>query len=384
MDEATFDRLVSGFYKAATGASSWTDALQPVQQVFGARAALLHPWSLRDGRMLGLHVAGPQVERPVLDYVTRYHAQDPRKHEAAARGAAAAGQWLHCHEYLSPQQMATDSFCQDFLVAHDTRYNSNVSFPVSSDVMMGFALELPFERGPLNPDEREFARRLGVHLHDASLAHERVRRLMQQALAGHELLARYPYPMWLIDGQRAIHYANPAATQTCEQAERVATRGERLRLVATKADITLNQVLAQLERAGHGASAQVDLRPTEADAPAWLHLSVMVPGDSLGVFGEQRLVLATLFEPSHITALDTFALAQTFKLTPTEAVVAARLADGLTAEQIGDLLHIAQSTVRTHVRSVLTKLNAPRSADVVRMLRQGEALWSTQREHAGR
>jgi DNA-binding CsgD family transcriptional regulator len=237
-------------------------------------------------------------------------------------------------------------------------------------------LELPHARGPLNSDEREFARRLGHHLHDALLAYERVRQLMEQALAGHQLLNSYPYPMWLLDAQRAITFENPAARLERERDARVAAVGERLVLVNSAADRRLGECLLQLHAAGHGATASVDLRPTLADAPLWLHLSLLTPGATLGAFGERPMVLATLFDPQQVSALDPFALAQMFRLTPAEAKVAVRLAEGLTAEQIGQQLHTSESTVRTHVRQVLAKLGAGRVADVVRLLRQGEALWS--------
>ncbi len=120
----------------------------------------------------------------------------------------------------------------------------------------------------------------------------------------------------------------------------------------------------------------VDLRATEADAPTWLHLSLLVPEAVLGAFGRQPQILATLFDPQHVSPLDPFALSNMLKLTPAEAKVAARLADGLTADQIGAAHGTATATVRSQVRQVMAKLGAKRTADVVRMLRQGEALWA--------
>ena len=94
------------------------------------------------------------------------------------------------------------------------------------------------------------------------------------------------------------------------------------------------------------------------------------------VFGERPLLLATLFSPEQMRGLDAFALADFFRLTPTQARVAVLLADGMTAAEIGEKLGIALSTVRTHLRQVLSRLGATRLADAVRLLRQGEALWA--------
>ena len=65
------------------------------------------------------------------------------------------------------------------------------------------------------------------------------------------------------------------------------------------------------------------------------------------------------------------------RLTPAQARVAARLAEGMTPEQIAAAQGTSLATVRTHIREVLARLGARRVADVVRMLRQGESLWAT-------
>lgn len=77
-----------------------------------------------------------------------------------------------------------------------------------------------------------------------------------------------------------------------------------------------------------------------------------------------------------MSSLDPFALANMFGLTPTEAKVAARLAEGLSAADIGAAHGTSQATVRSQIRQVLLKLGAQRTVDVVRLLRQGEALWA--------
>ncbi len=183
--------------------------------------------------------------------------------------------------------------------------------------------------------------------------------------------------MWLIDEQRFIAFENQGASAETQSAARVARHGMRLALTRARNDQKLTEQLNILYRKPHGSSATVDMRAGAADPPTWLHLSLLVPGSAMGAFGDVPLVLATLFDPQHVSPLDPFALGNMFKLTPAEAKVAARLADGLTAEQIAQAHGVALPTVRTQIRQVITKLGADRAGDVVRLLRQGEALWST-------
>lgn len=376
MNDSAFDTLVTDFYRAATGAVSWDQALTGVQQAFRARAAVLHTLDFADGRLLSLHGGGPNLDEAVFTYIRDFHQIDPRRHRALAQGPAAFGQWMHDHEAFDEQFVSRDRFFQHYLPAFDTRYNANVVLPVAGTVGTAFILELPAHRGPLDADEREMARRLGVHVQEALQAHQRVRSLMTQALAGHGLLNAFPYPMWLIDVDRHVAYDNPAAVRQAEGELHVRLRARHLRLLHPRADRLLTERLHGLCSQAHGSSTAVDLRRTSADPPVWLHLSLLQPGPVLGAFGDIALVLATLFDPGQVSSLDPFALAQLFELTPTEAKVAVGLADGQSAAQIGAQHGTTEATVRTHIRQVLHKVGAQRTVDVVRILRQGQALWA--------
>jgi DNA-binding CsgD family transcriptional regulator len=143
-----------------------------------------------------------------------------------------------------------------------------------------------------------------------------------------------------------------------------------------RTDQALTSAVAALLSAGHGSTTLVDLRLSQSDPPTWLHLSLLVPGQALGAFGERPQILATLFDPRRISTLDPFALANMFRLTPTEAKVATQIAEGLPAEDIAKSNGTRIGTVRTQINAILQKFGTTRQAEVVRILRQGEALWA--------
>lgn len=381
MDDPQFDTLVASFYRAATGEIPWAQALQGVQIAFDARCCVLQTLDPNTGRLLGID-SSPGVDEAVFNYVREYHQIDPRRQHALRNMPAQLGHWVHCHEYLAPEAVADDRFCQHYLPAYDTRWNSNITFAVAEGVIAGFILELPDSRGVLNDDERELARRLGLHMREALLAHERVRRIAAQALAGHGLLQAFAYPMWLLSADRYVLHANAAAQAEQTREHRVALHGQRLVLKRDAPDRLLSQHLQALSRAEHGTGAVLDLRQSTLDAPTWLHLNVLVPSAVMGAFGDQPLVLATLFDPAQVQPLDPFALAQMFSFTPTEARIAVLMADGLSAQAMAAAHGSTVATVRTHIRQVLHKLGVRRMTDAVRLLRQGEALWARPRAAA--
>ncbi len=376
LTDDAFDRIVAGLYDAATGGTAWPEALTPIQQLFGARAVVLHTTDLVDGRMLALEIAGPDMVRVGYDYVADWEWRDPRKHRVLELGPAAAGRWLHSCEFHDEAFMQRSPFYRHFTPAAEVRQSSIRLIPRDARTMTGFVLELHASRGPLDGDERELARRLGVHMEGALQGHARMRELAARTMVGHQLLDSFAYPMWLLQADRGVLHANAAAL-ALERGERPARRQQgRLRLADAADDRQLSVLLHELQALPHHTRRPLRLRSALDGQPAWLQLAVLDPSRVMGLaFGAERCVLATLFSPAQVSALDPFALAQMFELTPAEARVAALLGEGLEPAAIAERLNVRLSTVRTHVRQVLAALGQRRVTDVVRVLQQGQALW---------
>lgn len=62
------------------------------------------------------------------------------------------------------------------------------------------------------------------------------------------------------------------------------------------------------------------------------------------------------------------------QLSPREYEVLQKIADGLSNKEIGEVLFLSESTVKTHVSNVLTKLNAKRRTQAVKIAKQMEIL----------
>ena len=341
-----FDRLVANLYEVATGGCTWRSALTPIQELFGARAVVLHTTDLLDGRLHSLVFGGPEMERTAYDYVAAWEQRDPRKQHILSLGPGAIGQWLHCQDYQTETFVQRNAFYRHFFAAHEVRFNSTYLIALYERTITGLALELHASRGPLEADERELARRFGHHIEQALRGYERVRRLAAQSLVGHQLLQVFAYPMWLIDSERGIQYANDPARAVELGEVPVRRQHGRLRLADAQDDRRLTVRLHTLLQAPHHTRSPLRLGPAGAlaEQSAWLHLSVLEPQQVMGLaFGPQRCVLATLFRPDQVSALDPFALAQMFDLTPAVARVAALLGEGLEPMAIAERLNVRLS-----------------------------------------
>lgn len=380
LDEVTFDHLVSGLYRAATGEVDWQELLRDIQAAFGAWVAVLQTIDLaHNGRLVSLRAGGddPHIVEAGLLFVREWHLHDPRRQRFLAMGPRAVGHWMHCDDAFDEAFVRQNPFFQQYLLGYGTRFNSAIALPLSQSLVMGFTMELPPGRGPLTSEERHYAARLGVHVQDAMRAHERVRSIAAQAVAGHQLLDAFPYPMWLIDADRFVMYANSGANEMMTLEHNVALHHHRLTLCNSRHDRRLTECLTDMASAVHGCRQLVDARRQPSDPPTWLHLMAVRPMEVMGAFGERPFILVTLLSPDLVRPLDPHALGEIFGFTPMQARVAGALADGLTAIEIAGRVGCAESTARTHLRVVMEKLGARRLQDAIRLLRQGDALWAS-------
>jgi DNA-binding CsgD family transcriptional regulator len=373
MDNDTYDGLVADFYRSATGATPWAHALENLRIAFDALVAEIETVDLPSRTLLSLQTSGPDMERAAFEYVREFQSICPR---AKAHFERPLGTWLHSHEIFDEEFVARDRFYSEYVPAYDAKFGSGMMFELDENTVATIALVRGHRRGPLDREERFWLQRLGEHLREAIIGYERVRKMAFEALAGHKLLMTFPYPMWLLDADRYLYFANPAAEREMRQEVRLGRHGRRLHARFTAVERALTQQISALMKSGHLASTTVDLRQNESDPPTWLHLSLIVPGRALGAFGERPQVLATLFDPRQVSSLDAFALSNLFRLTPTEAKVAAQIAEGMEPDKIAEANGTRVCTVRSQLSKVLAKLGVMRQAEVVRILRQGEALWS--------
>lgn len=376
--ESQFDGVVTGFYAAATGEVPWEAALLPVHTLFRSRTAIVQSVDLSTGHIVQLSHAGDPMPDAFLSYLRHWHEIDPRRSHLLSHATELMGRWWHCHDHFDEGFVAKNRFYREFLPAQQTRYLATLLQKPAGDTMTALSLELPAERGPLDLDEQHTIDRLGRHFGDALRAYERVRRIAAQALAGHTLLDTFAHPMWLLDSDRMVLHANQSARSIESQGLCIGMNGRRLFWKINSVDRRISDMLSTLgSNAQHGDRAVVDARRSKGDVPTWLHMQVLDPTRVLGhAFGNRPMMLVTLFDPSHMRELDAFALSEVFSMTPAEGRVAALLSEGLSAHAIGQRLGCRESTVRTHLRNVLHKLGASKVTEAVRLLRQGEALWS--------
>jgi DNA-binding CsgD family transcriptional regulator len=190
--------------------------------------------------------------------------------------------------------------------------------------------------------------------------------------APRQVLSALPQPLMVVLADRRLLFANA-------QAEHLLAEG----LGQSRADhlMSLGQLDAQhlselLVRAAAGSSSRTGLWFTPSLATGWLHAAPLAPAiaQASGWPPSSVLLAVHLDQPALTQAARIDALTRQCRLSQAERHVLLLLADGEPVEATSRHLGLCVSTVRSHVRNLLGKTQAPTLMQLLRWTGSAAAL----------
>lgn len=372
MDESKFDGIVAGFYRAATGLDDWATALDGVAREFGAWAVPLWSVDKNTGALLFSHHGGEASPAASLDYIRHFHRSDPR---TGVMLGTPTGTWVHCHEHLDEQFVASSDFYQNFLIPHGGRYSSGVKLLEDDGSVVCLGVHRGHGRMPFDVDERAILERIGGHAREAVALYRHLRVAFEEAAAGRELLDKFAYPMLLVDELGGIRFRNTAAKGVLAEGDYIVERGGVLTCRDRPSHADFMTALQDMglqgdahAAAGHRGRRYLRISRVSTGAPIIANLVAIRPHSTMRAFGNAQVALVLFHDPSVARELDPFLVAEMFDLTPAEARVAVALRRGDSAQVIADSHRLSLATVRSQIQSIFAKTGVNRQADLVRLL----------------
>ncbi len=369
MDAALTDALITQIYSAGAGRQPWEAALNTISAVCDAWAVQLIAIDKLSGTALFSHYGGIASPEAHLTYLRDYQRDDPR---APLVFAPVAQDWTHCHEAFSDAQVAASPFYQDFLIPVGARYVSIVK--LVNDDAMGIVLGILRGVGkpPLEASFIAWIDRLRQHFSEALAIYRQLSTLHLERTVGKEILDRLRHPILLVDAAGMLRHANAAARDAFASGLAIRVVNDKLQCSNRSDDKALAQALDALVIAAPTSRGNerrfIRLRGTGAHQRYGISLSALRPAETLGAFGPLPLAMLVLHDGSQTAQCDPFVIQELFDLTPAEADVGALLSLGNSLDEIATLRHVALSTVRSQLRTLLSKTGTARQSDLVRRL----------------
>ncbi len=267
-------------------------------------------------------------------------------------------------EVLGHDVIRKDPFYQDFMRPHGLSHTMGHRVDAFEGVSSYLSIHKRLGDAPFDADAVAVLAALHGSLRQALAVRQKLRGLAQAQVWQRVALDALDFPIMLLDASGGVRQTNRAADAWLS--------GPGGGLLSARKTGRDQQALFGIVRQALG-------KPGEPPRAAALRLSfdtpyagtvcVAIPVDESGGFHAACVGAALLMiwparprEPAQVL------LRQVFGLSETEARVAALLAQGRTPREIAGLRSVTEATVRSHIKSLFSKMHVRRQHDLARLL----------------
>jgi DNA-binding CsgD family transcriptional regulator len=372
---AAYDAIVQTIYRAASGLETWDE---PMRQIAAASAAInvgLMAFNREVGTVLFGYSGGPRPPNAIAEYIRTYHRIDPRLPVVLQ---SPIGKWVACQDHFDDEFVANHPFYRDFLLPYGARYLYAAKLLEDDATIMVMAHSRPQGNPMVDPAERTAVERIGRHVSVALEIQKKVRGIAERDALGFALLDRLNQPVILLDRDRNITFSSREARAMLERGDPLSDRDGVLICRNAECDAALTMALRELvtlpsdaHTLGNTREGRRTMLLRSADssqAVAATLVALRARDAEPGALGHASRALLAIHQPGPVKAVDPDLLIVAFGFTRAEARMAARLAEGLSVDEIATEFGVSISTIRSQLSSAFEKTSTKRQAELVRVL----------------
>jgi DNA-binding CsgD family transcriptional regulator len=351
--------IEAAFAAAATDASLWDAAMEKVAQIIPCVGAGMVPVHTHFPIMP--HSAG--VARLSHEYLSAgWHKQDQRYRGLPAmlrNGVTSEFDWV-----ADVEELAKNPYYQEFLVPLGCPWFAGVKIATDSEVRC-LTLQRSAALGPYSPSELRILAGLSRSLSSTAMFAQSLS--FARAEAAMASFDASDTPIFLMNARAEVAHFNRSAERILGRDIKIVSR--RLiswwRAATTELDQTLSALFLNLSP--RASMPPVTLPRLDPNKRPLLAYAMRIPPVTADVFGACRgvIVISDLDQqprpPENV-------LRHAFSLTPMEAKLARHIASGLSLDSAAELFGVNRETVRTHLKSVFSKTDTHRQAELIVML----------------
>ncbi len=365
-DDPQLSALIGRIYDAALDETLWAGLASEIAAAMASSSTVIA--TVRPGGLGTQFLSKTEnyAARAMADWASYYHQHDVW----AARGAELGmGDVWASKDLIADAEFERTEFCQDWCRTLDIFYVVGSVMPVAADQIAIIGIHRGRGGGTYEESDKRRVAQIVPHLRRALQLRDRLVEVPLVRHAGCEAFERTGFASLVVDSNGRLLYANAAATTVLRQGDGLHTSGERVRT----REATSGERLAMLIRtaaaaaAGKGSSAGGALAIPRGDRLPLTALVAPFRPAREGLGAPLPAAIVFLRDPEEVTP-SSLLLRDLFGLTPTEASLAAALAEGKALEAIATAHRISLYTARTHLKSIFAKTGTRRQAELVARL----------------
>lgn len=358
--------LVGLFYDAALDNELWNGSSERIAKTFGATSTVLKLHRADEQVALVEVTPNMVVADDLQEWAAHWHSRDLWVERSVSFGLSRI---VTDDDLTSDEERRRSGFYREWLSHLGIYRMLGAAFSAGDSAIGVLGIHRPEDAAQFGETDRQRAAMLLPHLKRALTLSQRIAQTSFAHGAGFESLDAIDTGVMIADAGCRVLHMNTVAEALLDCSAEICVTGSRL----TAHDPALR---SRLNAAVHAALciAEGDLAPAEsvirigrAERPPWTLAVFPLRPRWPNMIWQRPLALILMRDPEY-PPFHLEMLRAAFGFTRTEALVAARLAQGTSPTDIGHTLNIGMGTVRTHLKQILLKTGAARQAEAVAII----------------
>lgn len=351
-----FSEPLLQLYSGLGSAEPWAPFLQAMRDRYAAAYAtiiLTPPHAIRPGI-----IVTPDVDQAEIAAAIEFFASDPFT-------GLPEGQVVSARTFVGEAAYRESPFYRDYLIAYGVGDILGLDLMAAS----GFQMRLRVCKSEACPDftaeDHDWCARFVPHLRAALSLYEKFEAQRGEDDVYARAIEQLSLGALLLDRDGNIRRCNIVARTILAERDGIFDEAGRLLLGDPKQQEALRRMLEDNQ-----AETLAFLRIARPSGRRDIGIVMRRIGDNgLAAPGATPVIALFLTDPARQPGITGKAISDIFDLTPTEAEIAACLANGLSLGQAAPILGITLNTARGHLRSVFAKTDIGRQSQLVHRIR---------------
>lgn len=362
MSAPDLDRLIARLFDAAVEPERWAQALDHCSDYLEGAGTKIMFQDRKTGRGRSLSVR-------MHSEADRLYAEHYYKTNVflSAIARVPAGALIPGWELVPRETYLRSEYYNDFLIPGEMCCPIGVVLAKQTDVWAVMTCGRSVRAGDFDDEHLDRLRRLAPYLTRAADVTLRMSRAEIERSCSVEALDAIGQGVLVVGGNGEILFANRAAERMLSASQGLYGRQEKLAVHNGAETARLLRLIASAaSRSGSSGGVMSVSRPPP-QRPLSVHVAPLAVERGWAAFhGPAAIVF--IADPDSATAGRQEQLRALFGLTPMEAAVALRIAEGAGLKAAADHLGIAVTTARTHLQHVFEKTDTRRQSELVRLM----------------
>lgn len=367
-DDKVLYELLDLIYGAAAVPAEWAELLGRLSQVLHGSAGSLHSQNAnsQEANVAASWNIGPDLIRQYIDYYSQINPCFTSTKELIQQGSVKPR-----HAFCSDHVLLRSEFYTDYLRRLDAFDGLVATILEDGTVSANLTIFRPRRAKTFGESENALLRVLVPHLQRAFQLHNRVQGLEVKTRTIEEVLDSLTQGVVLLGADGRVLLVNQVATAlfASEKALKLTPRG----LVAgiPSENRQLNALIEGAIITGDGNGLHSGGAMAISRNGLRQPLQVLVTplrGKTLRLGKDVPVAAVFISDPDSRTLSNSAVFRQLYGLTPAEARLAHILASGDSLRDAAEKLGVAQSTLRSQLKSIFAKTNTNRQSELIRTL----------------